>query len=61
MSQLLIKLVSPFVTNMLLGLEYFLVTMCLRVGMPFAKIMLSSYVVIRLMRFVLGATGIRVN
>ena len=55
MSQLLIKLVSPLVTNMLSGLEYFLVTMCLRVGMPFARIILSLYVVIKLMRFVAQA------
>ena len=40
MSHLLIKPVSPLVMNMLLGLEYFLVTMCLRVGTPFSKIML---------------------
>ena len=54
-SQLLIKLVSLLVMNMLSGLEYFLVTMCLRVGMPFAKIMLSLYMVISLMRFVAQA------
>ena len=43
-SHLVIRLVRPVEQNTLSGLEYFLVTMCCKVGIPFGSAMVRSYV-----------------